>query len=218
MLIPASMARAGRSETRPTGREAVASVRHEWKKNTLSVLQAKQANSLPGSVHFGQLSPEARLAYLQERRNLDPVRFDHFHPHLGPLLAADDRMRAAQSQNCMPMNGILPDNSLTRYLDFRRSLNPVRFDHYHPTLGAILVEDQKLKMGSGCVAGEIIPPPIPVPPPVGTPSPGPPAGGGPLPPRFVPEPTSMVLVLLGSATLIGPIAVRRWNRPIVITD
>ena len=193
-------------------------MRHDWKKHTLSTIHSYQAKSLPIPAHFGLLSPEARLAYLQERRNVDPVRFDHYHPHLGPLLSIDDRMRAAQSQNCMPMNGILPDNSLTRYLDYRRSIDPARFDHYHPALGAILVEDQKLKAGQGCVAGEIIPPPIPVPPPVGTPSPGPPAGGGPLPPRLVPEPTSLVLILLGSATMICPIVIRRWNRRIVTTD
>ena len=218
VVFPASQAMAGRGETHTTGRESVSSVRHDWKKDALGSLQAKKAATLAIPAHFGQLSPEARLAFLHERRNLSPTQFDHFHPHLGPLLAADDRMRAAQSQNCRPMNGILPDNALTRYLNFRRSLEPTRFDQFHPSLGAILVENHQLKMGQGCVAGEILVPPTPIIPPVGNPAAGPPIGGGPLPARFVPEPSSIVLLTLGTATLVGPIALRRWNPRKVSTD
>ena len=161
-------------------------------------------------ANYAHLSPEARLAFLHARRALAPVRFDHYHPSLGPLLANDDRMKAAQSQNCLPMNGLLPDNSLTRYLQFRRGLNPVRFDFYHPTLGAILVEDHKLKTNVNCVGGELIPPPLPPLPIPGTPSPSPPVGGPP-PIRAVPEPASLALILVGSAGACIPIMARRWR-------
>ena len=119
-------------------------------------------------------------------------------------------MKAAQSQNCTPMNGILPDTSLTRYLQYRRGLDPVRFDFYHPTLGAILVEDKNLKMATNCVGGELIPPPTPTVPP-GTPAPGPPIGGGP-PVRVVPEPASLTLVVLGLVAVAMPALARRRPR------
>jgi hypothetical protein len=199
-LLTPLIAYSSQSETHVTGRVAVASVRHDWKAHAHVAVEAKGRSLLPVPANYAHLSPEARLAFLQARRNLNPVRFDHYHPWIGLKLAEDDRMKAAQSQNCMPMNGLLPDNSLTRYLQFRRGLNPVRFDFYHPTLGAILVEDQKLKIGAGCVAGELIPPPTTPTLPPGTPSPGPPTGGGPPPDRgVVPEPRSLLLVLLGTA-------------------
>lgn len=190
-----------------SGREAVASVRHDWKKNVQKMGAA--ARSLPIPKNFGSLTPEQRLAYLHNRRNLAPRRFDHYHPYLGALLARDDRLRAAMGTDCRPLNGLLPDNSRTRYLEMRRNLNPTRFDHYHPALGAILAENDKLKQGTGCVAAELIPPPSQVLPPPGTPAPGPPVGGGILPTRSIPEPGSMALVALGAAVLVGPAVWRR---------
>ncbi len=187
---------ADRTQSNAKGREAVASVRHDWKKNVRTTV-------LPVPANFGQLSPEARLVFLHARRNLNRTRFDANHPHIGPLLAADDRLRAAQSQGIQTMNGLLPDNSLTRYLNHRRGLNPARFDHYHPTLGAILVEDQNLRRGSGMVAPDVVPPNTINSPPNGAPASGPPVGGGPLPTRAVPEPTSLVLLGLGAIFVLG---------------
>lgn len=203
----------GAAPAKPTakGRDALASVRQDWKKDAQLTINSLERSRLPVPANYARLSPEARLAFLHARRALNPVRFDRNHQSLGAILANDDRMKAAQSQNCVPMNGLLPDNALTRYLQFRRSLNPTRFDRFHPTLGAILVEDQKIKAGVNCVAGELIPPPV-QPPRPGTPLPNPPiGGGGEIPIRAVPEPGSLALILIGSAGACIPIMARRWR-------
>jgi len=213
---------AARHRDGTTGPEALKAVRHDWKKGVRSAVHTRQSSSLPIPAHFGRLSPEDRLAFLHARRDLNPANFDRFHPSLGRILALDDRLRLAQSQNCAPMNGLLPDNAHTRYLQFRRSLNPANFDRYHTSLGAILVEDQKLKTGQGCVAGIVIPPTVTPPTVTPTPSPTPAAGGvvvtpvinpviNPviITPRAVPEPTGLVLLSLGLACTLVPAAIRR---------
>jgi len=193
-----------------SGKDAVAAVRHDWKAQAGHTVRAKQTGAGSVPANFGRLSPEARLAYLHARRNLDPARFDRFHGALGRQLALDDRLRLAQSQDCRPMNGLLPNSARTNYLQHRRSLNPTRFDVYHPTLGAILAEDDALKTGKGCVSPEIIPPPVVVPPP-GIPGVGPPTGGNP-PGNPVPEPGSLTLIVLGCVGALTPRLVRRLRR------
>jgi hypothetical protein len=203
-----------------TGHEAVASVRHDWKPQAHRTLRAERSGGGPVPAGFGRLSPEARLAYLHARRDLAPARFDHFHPALGPRLALDDRLRLAQSQDCRPMNGLLPDTARTNYLHHRRSLDPARFDTYHPSLGAILAEDDILKSGRRCPRPEVIPPPVAVTPapgsqsivPPGTPSVAPPVGGGPPAVRSVPEPGSLTLIALGCAGAMTPRLIRRLRR------
>ncbi|MDB5351232.1 MAG: hypothetical protein JWN86_2479 [Planctomycetota bacterium] len=199
------------AKDKPTGRQALNAVRHDWKVHASSTVHLKQSNPDRIPANFGSLSPEARLAYLHARRNLNPTRFDRFHPHIGPMLARDDRLRMAQSQDCRPLSGLLPDTRLTRYLHYRRNLNPARFDRYHPTQGAFLAEDDLLRSGKGCVSPEIIPPPVVVTPPAGTPSSGPPFGGGPIPPRSVPEPGSLALIVLGALGVLTPKLLRRWH-------
>ncbi|HEV3122529.1 MAG TPA: hypothetical protein VGY53_11530, partial [Isosphaeraceae bacterium] len=39
------------------------------------------------------------------------------------------------------VNGLLPDTPLVEYLRWRRSLNPARFDFYHPNVGPMLAQD-----------------------------------------------------------------------------
>ena len=203
------------AQAKPTGKEALAAVRHDWKKQLHQTVHAKFSTVGPVPAHFGRLSPEVRLAYLHARRDVNPARFDHFHPTLGPLLARDDRLRAGQSQDCGTMNGLLPSTPLSRYLHHRRNLNPTRFDRFHPSLGAILAEDDNLRSNKGCVATQLLPPPVTVPPPPGTPAPGPPIGGGPPPVRAVPEPGSLTLVSLGLAGVLMFRVARRWkSRPV----
>ncbi len=210
-----------------SGREAVASARHDWKAQVHSthLAHTNQATNPVGPIpaHFGDLPATTRLAYLLARRDVDPARFDHYHPGLGPILANDERLRAAQGTPCTPMNGLLPNSAHYRYLHYRRNLDPTRFDHYHPALGALLAEDDRLRTSTVCV-------PTVSPPPAGssggngsssagTPGSGGPTGGGGVPPAgggtvnptgggpsAVPEPASLTLILLGFA---GAFAARR---------
>jgi hypothetical protein len=43
------------------------------------------------------------------------------------------------------VNGLLPDNPLVEYLRWRRSLNPARFDHWHPRIGPMLATDVRVR-------------------------------------------------------------------------
>lgn len=212
-LVPAWSVSGAHAASKPTGHEALKSVRHDWKKDASKTVRVRQSQTLPVPRNFGSLSAADRLAFLHARRDLDPTRFDRFHPGLGKFLAIDDRMRAAQSQNCAPLDGLLPNNAHFRYLQFRRNINPMRFDRYHPSLGALLAEDTRLRTGQGCVGGEIIPPPVTPPTPPGIPSPIPPIGGPGVGPTAVPEPGSLALLSLGLAGAVVPRMVRRWRRP-----
>ncbi len=44
----------------------------------------------------GLLSHDPATVYLEMRRDLDPARFDHYHPRLGGILARDGQIRRAQ--------------------------------------------------------------------------------------------------------------------------
>lgn len=207
-----SRAIAAPKQSHASGREAVAAVRHDWKKAVHATVRTSSLGvSQKVAVNLTKLSPEAILVYLHQQRNLNPGRFDAAHPYLGPLLAKDDRLRAAQSQGIQNLNGLLPDNARTRYLNYRRSLNPARFDHYHPTLGALLVENENLRKNIGVVAPELIPPQTIASVPGGAPASGPPVGGAPLGTRTVPEPAGMALIILGSTFILARKGFRYWK-------
>jgi hypothetical protein len=89
------------------------------------------------------------MGYLLQRRALDPVRFDFFHPRLGMLLARESQILGGL-ENCIPHQGLLVETPLHRALHRRHDLNPARFDHFHPILGALLEEDDRLHALSGC--------------------------------------------------------------------
>lgn len=94
-------------------------------------------------------------------------------------------------------NGQLIDTPFVDYLDWRRSLNPRRFDHYHPFIGPAL--------------GNLIPPTnltTPIPPPSSISSAGEPSVN-PAPQIGTPEPGSLAM----SLTLIG--AGILWRRCMV---
>lgn len=105
------------------------------------------------------------------------------------------------------VGGLLPQSPLVSYLEWRRSLDPARFDRYHPRIGALIGQDLAVRTAS------LPAPPIPVvlPPPVLVADPAPP------PPVLVPAPQtiptpepSTALVVLG---LFGTAATaRRWRR------
>jgi len=195
-----------------------------------STASVKAQQTFPGSPY----TIEGLLA----RRALNPARFDFYHPELGKFLARDEQLRMACAMGIPALNGLIAPTAYHRYLEFRRSLNPARFDFYHPILGVILAEDERLRM-TPCPPmptirmpgpGRILPPPVGVvggvtipgrrPPGVGGGvnnhgGPPPPTGGPPPPPTVtqiaVPEPASVVLFCLGAAGLLGPALARRFR-------
>jgi len=102
--------------------------------------------------------------------------------------------------------GRLPDSSVIDYLQWRRSLNPTRFDRFHPFIGSMLETDRIAQLA----------PPIPIPPtgpgipPIDPPPGGPIDGGGhpdPDPQIPIPEPGSMA-IWAAAATGLAVL----WNR------
>jgi hypothetical protein len=89
--------------------------------------------------------------------------------------------------------GLLPNTVFVQYLEWRHSLNPVRFDQVHPNIGPMIEHDL-------IVRAALNPPPIVGPftlPVVGVQTLNPPPGTGPV----VPEPGTLTiaLVMIGSA-------------------
>ncbi len=79
--------------------------------------------------------------------------------------------------------GVLPQTPIVQYLMWRRSLNPARFDFYHPRLGPIL-QQNLITSVPPTVGGEKITPPTP---PVTPPD---------NPPPQVPEPSSLAIAVM----------------------
>jgi hypothetical protein len=105
------------------------------------------------------------------------------------------------------VNGLLPQSPLVSYLEWRRSLDPSRFDRYHPRIGALIAQD--LTVRADALPAPTVPtllPPVLVrdqgnpPPPVLIPA-----------PQTVPTPEPSTAVVL--ACLLGTAATaRRWRR------
>jgi PEP-CTERM motif len=97
-------------------------------------------------------------------------------------------------------NGLLPQTSFVAYLEWRHSLNPVRFDRFHPNIGPMIERDIIIRTALNT-------------PPIIGPSITPLTGPQTLehPPHYpsVPEPSTAViaLVMIGSAAFA-----RRWSR------
>ncbi len=224
----------GARSTRVAQMHPVQSANVAWKQNlgTLRPYANARAASLNSATSAGRWSGSPyTIDSLLARRALNPMRFDRFHPRLGLLLARDLRLRAAASQGCLPMNGLLAPTAYHRYLQWRRALNPARFDHFHPILGPLLAEDNQLRNSPFCPQpGYVTPSPSPspyvyrppifghiTPPPLGTGYPYPPSspggGGGGVPGgggggNPVPEPSAWALLLLGGASA----SLVRWRR------
>ncbi len=95
-------------------------------------------------------------------------------------------------------NGMLPDSAFVDYLRWRRSLNPTRFDYYHPTTGYMLVRDEVIRASTPLTP--LVPPRVVRPSVVRPQVTNPPT---------VPEPSTLVIaVVLVGATWCG----KCWRR------
>jgi hypothetical protein len=66
---------------------------------------------------------------LEHRYEINPTRFDHFHPALAGLFTPAE---------CV---GELPNTPFFDMLRHRYELAPARFTYYHPVLGALIKQD-----------------------------------------------------------------------------
>jgi hypothetical protein len=179
-----------------------------WKANLRAVVRSRAASlRTSAGVRYGPnpVTIESLLA----KRALNPRRFDRNHPGLGPILVRAQKIR--DGLICGYGTGLIYLTPYHRYLLAKRALNPDRFDHYHPILGAILAEHIRVR-DTPCDNGG------------GTPGGGGEGGGnnggggngggepGELPQLLVPEPSSVVIAMIGLASL-GLVAARKKTRP-----
>jgi len=103
------------------------------------LLKQEASNGLfPATQKFDLL----RLQYVR-----NPVGFDAMFPKFGPALGNDIAIRVAMAYPTDPVNGVLPNTPFINYLRWRRSLDPARFDHYHPQWAKQLATDASIRAG-----------------------------------------------------------------------
>ena len=115
-------------------------IRHQFARSDLSrervalrhQIHASEAFLSPAAVHHrvttarvwpgvyvtaidGLLPRSALVTYLDARRALNPKRFDHYHPRLGPMVALDETIRASHPA---------PHRLITPHLDTRPATSP----------------------------------------------------------------------------------------------
>ena len=118
------------------------------------LLKQESSNGLfPATEKFDLL----RLQYIR-----NPAHFDSMFPKFGPALGTDIAIRVAMAYPNDPVNGLLPNTPFINYLRWRRSLDPARFDHYHPQWAQQLQNDANLRAN--------LPPTPPTGPPQGPPT------------------------------------------------
>ena len=190
----------------------------------------------------GGLLP-ATEAFDRQRLNYEsnPARFLHNHPSLGRAIAQDIQLRISTELPGHAVNGLLPTTPYLNYVRWRHSLDPARFDHYHPGWGPAIERDAAIRATLANQApasaetssstplpsaAQIATGPIVSPSPIGDAVSGPgttPKGdtpsippvttpSGPVnPPSAVPEPGGLVLLGLGLTCGVG-VALRRRLR------
>jgi hypothetical protein len=115
----------------------------------------------------------AEWRMIEHRFDIDPARFDHYHPMLVGLFTPPE---------CI---GKLPETPFFDMLRHRYELAPHRFTHYHPVLGRLIKRDLETICPPMIMAPEV---------PMVTPPEMPPemsSGGG------VPEPGTFWMLVIG---------------------
>lgn len=111
-----------------------------------------------------------------------------------------------RSVHLQAVGGLLPDTPLVAYLHWRRSLNPARFDHFHPWFAGLLERDLLLRTSATPlrpVMEQSLPPVPALPPHTSPPIPGPPIPRMP-PSPSTPEPSTALMagLLIASAAVL----------------
>lgn len=132
-----------------------------------------------GEIHFPAENPPGW-------RNSAWFKLFGEHPHIPEALRVD------------VSKGVLPQTPFVEYLHWRQSLDPTRFDYYHPRLGRLLAEQNLVPV-------TVTTPSIPNP---GTPTTTPPTSPPISPPQgqtIVPEPgmLSIAAMMIASAAAVG---------------
>ena len=152
------------------------------------------SSTAPSAGSPDPTSTSAYLAGLKSQYTVNPQAFAATSPQYAALFRDQALIAAGQASS---VSGLLPTTPLWNYLRFRRSLDPARFDFYHPRIGPLLDLDQRIRneLDNPQLPQEIVPPP-----PGG-------GGGGEKPPVIppvkppVPEPSSVILFMTGIAAM-----------------
>lgn len=200
--------------------------RSGWREASSRVLGGKVRAGAEG-IRLASSLPSSTQRYLAEvqRRYHGPnaARFARYHPRFVRVLRVQDRIAAGRGLNAATLNGLLPTTAYWNLLRYRRSLDPARFDRENQRLGALLALDQQVREQVSRTASG--PPPAlgldpaplsPLGPPIGG-TPGLFGNGGPaftgdpttpggrprlgFQPYVVPEPSGLVLAILGAAAI-----------------
>lgn len=98
-----------------------------WSHQFLSHLWLQGLNSYS---HFGHVPETPIWHYLEWREEINPPRFDYYHPYFAGLFTPP---------HCV---GLLPESPFYDNLEHRYDLNPVRFDNNHPYLADIMARNE----------------------------------------------------------------------------
>jgi hypothetical protein len=74
-------------------------------------------------------------AKLEDRREINPTRFDRYHPFIGALIRRDIEINAGKLCRDSPL---FYDKHMFMKINERFEKNPHNFTHYHPLLGKVL--------------------------------------------------------------------------------
>lgn len=96
--------------------------------------------SILSYVHTGHVPNDEFWHGIEHRRDIDPARFDHYHPNIAGFLKPPEIV------------GQLPDGPMVDDFRHRFEIAPHRFAHFHPFWGRLFAHEPH--------AGVLIVPPV----------------------------------------------------------